>query len=226
MRQRARYTVIDVTVVEHTRFGMIVATADGERGWVEDDLIHDSRDRGAQWPAIGATLTTVVMGYTADGRMRLAARPADVRYAKAARDPGSGLAAVERVRATDADVRQAVKSLTASPDGPPAVAWALSTPFWRSAMLRALTAAPTRLRLLFVDDLLELAIAADDRDAALAALVLASIPPGQLVPALPPLVRDRLADLDDARTRRLVRLLRAAGATAALDLLTAGAGTT
>jgi hypothetical protein len=223
MRQRARYAVIDVTVVEHTRFGMIVASADGERGWVEDDLIHDNRDRGAAWPAVGSTLTTVVMGYTADGRIRLAARPADVRYARAARDPGGGLAAVERVRATDADVRQAVKSLTTSPDGPPAVAWALATPFWRSAMLRALTAAPTRLRLLFVDDLLDLAIEADDRDAALAALVLASIPPGQLVPALPPLVRDRLAGLDDARVRRLVRLLKAAGATAALDLLTAEA---
>jgi hypothetical protein len=188
MRERARYALVDVTVVAHARFGLVVETADGERGWVEDDLIHDNRDRSAAWP-----------------------------------DPGGGLAAVERVRATDADVRQAVKSLTTSPDGPPAVAWALSTPFWRSAMLRALTAAPTRLRLLFVDDLLDLAIAADDRDAALAALVLASIPPGQLVPALPPLVRSRLADLDDARSRRLVRLLTAAGATAALDLLLADA---
>jgi hypothetical protein len=223
MRERARYALVDVTVVAHARFGLVVETADGERGWVEDDLIHDNRDRSAAWPAVGATLTTVVMGYTADGRIRFAARPADVRYAKAARDPGGGLAAVERVRATDADVRQAVKSLTTSPDGPPAVAWALSTPFWRSAMLRALTAAPTRLRLLFVDDLLDLAIAADDRDAALAALVLASIPPGQLVPALPPRVRARLADLDDARSRRLVRLLTAAGATAALDLLLADA---
>jgi hypothetical protein len=223
MRERARYAVIEVTVVAHARYGLVVETADGERGWVEDDLIHDSRDITATWPAVGTALPAVVLGRTNDGRMKLAARPADVRYAKAARDPGSGLAAVERVRATDAEVRQAVRSLTTSPDGPPAVAWALSTPFWRSAMLRALTAAPTRLRLLFVDDLLDLAIAADDRDAALAALVLASIPPGQLVPALPPLVRSRLAGLDDARTRRLVRLLTAAGATAALNLLLADA---
>ena len=66
-----------VTGAQH--YGVLIETDSGERGWIEAEYISDARLRQEEWPAPGTSLRGLVLGYTADGRIRVCLREVDGR---------------------------------------------------------------------------------------------------------------------------------------------------
>lgn len=82
---RRRYDVVHCSVVGHARYGLLVESEDGEHGFVDSSYITDKP--GEPWPAVGRRLRCVVLGYTKDDRLRVAATPLYVEMVAAADDP-------------------------------------------------------------------------------------------------------------------------------------------
>jgi hypothetical protein len=187
----------------------MVETASGERGWVDADDIADEVVAG-DWPAVGTTVAGVVLGYTRDGRVRLATRPGYVKYVRESGDPGNGLVAWERLREADRSHGDAAHMVYESPDGLGTVRWALGDGRMRRTALRALVDAPTGVKLEFIDELVRLAISeGQEDDRRLAFVVLASTEEKLLAPVLTRLASDlATASLTETQRRHLMRLLR------------------
>lgn len=74
---RIRGAVVQFTVSGHQHYGVLVTTDEGERGWIEAEYLSKDQLSQAQWPAIGTRLRGLVLGYTADGRVRVCMREVD-----------------------------------------------------------------------------------------------------------------------------------------------------
>jgi hypothetical protein len=81
---RRRYDVVRCSVVGRVHYGLLIESADGERGYVDSADITDQP--GEPWPEIGQQLPCVVLGYTKEGRLRAAARPLYVEIVATADD--------------------------------------------------------------------------------------------------------------------------------------------
>lgn len=90
---RRRYDIVHCTVVGHVRYGLLIESEDGERGYVDSSYITDRP--GEPWPEVGLQLRCVVLGYTRDGRLRVAATPTYVDVLAPTGDP---VAAVDQWR--------------------------------------------------------------------------------------------------------------------------------
>ncbi|MFJ1760615.1 hypothetical protein ACIOD2_09885 [Amycolatopsis sp. NPDC088138] len=97
---RRRYDVVECAVTGHVHYGLLIAAEDGERGFVDRAEITD--EPGEPWPETGSRLRGVVLGYTRDGRLRVATRPGYVELVATADDPAAGAADWSRLR----DVRR------------------------------------------------------------------------------------------------------------------------
>jgi hypothetical protein len=95
-RARRRYDVVRCSVVGHVHYGLLIESADGERGFVDSADITDRP--GEPWPAIGQQLMCVVLGYTKEGRLRGAARPLYAEMIAAADDPDRAAQEYEKRR--------------------------------------------------------------------------------------------------------------------------------
>lgn len=82
---RRRYDVVHCSVVGHARYGLLIESQDGERGFVDSSYITDKP--GEPWPAVGQRLRCVVLGHTREGRLRAPAMPLYVETVAAADDP-------------------------------------------------------------------------------------------------------------------------------------------
>ncbi|MFB9237325.1 hypothetical protein ACFFWC_17490 [Plantactinospora siamensis] len=156
MPEPARYSVVECVVTGHHPLGLLARLTHGgdeavlERVPVEDAPLDEL-------PPVGAVLPAVVLGRTADGRLRLAGRPAFVALVRSAADPAAALDAWSRIRAADEAYAEACHNLFSGPDAAAVLCWALDQPAGSPQLgfaLRALRDAPTELKLGFVDELL------------------------------------------------------------------------
>jgi hypothetical protein len=79
MERLRRGDEVSFTVTGAQHYGVLIATESGERGWIEDEYLSDETLSGAEWPQVGVTLRGLVLGYTLDGRIRVALRAVDGR---------------------------------------------------------------------------------------------------------------------------------------------------
>lgn len=77
-----------VTGAQH--YGVLIETDSGERGWIEAEYLSDARIRPEEWPAAGTSLRGLVLGYTADGRIRVCLRAVDGHQSPDRWPPTSG----------------------------------------------------------------------------------------------------------------------------------------
>ena len=68
---RRRHDIVHCSVVGHVRYGLLIESEDGERGFVDSSYIGGRPDE--PWPEVGRRLQCVVLGYTGAGRLRVAA---------------------------------------------------------------------------------------------------------------------------------------------------------
>jgi hypothetical protein len=90
---RCRYDMVHGSVVGHVRYGLLIESEDGERGFVDSSYISDGP--GEAWPEVGRRLRCVVLGYTREGRLRVAATPT---YVDVMASTGDSVAAWEQWR--------------------------------------------------------------------------------------------------------------------------------
>ncbi|MGW6448601.1 hypothetical protein [Lentzea sp. NPDC055074] len=91
IQARSRYDIVHCLVTGRVRYGLLIESEDGERGFVDSSYITDQP--GEPWPELGQRLRCIVLGYAKDGRLRAAATPLCVEMVASADDP---VAAVER----------------------------------------------------------------------------------------------------------------------------------
>lgn len=75
MQVRGQEVGFVVTGAAH--YGVLIETDSAERGWIEAEYISDARLTQAEWPEAGTSLRGLVLGYTADGRIRVCLREVD-----------------------------------------------------------------------------------------------------------------------------------------------------
>lgn len=90
---RCRYDLVHCSVVGHARYGLLIESEDGARGFVDSSYVSDRP--GEPWPEVGRRLRCVVLGYTRDGRLRVAATPT---YVDVMASTGDAVAAYEQCR--------------------------------------------------------------------------------------------------------------------------------
>ena len=76
---RMRGQEVDFVVTGTQHYGVLIQTDSGERGWIEAEYISDAALRQEEWPTAGTSLRGLVLGYTADGRIRVCLREVDGR---------------------------------------------------------------------------------------------------------------------------------------------------
>jgi hypothetical protein len=82
---RGRYDVVPCTVTGHVRYGLLIESEDGERGYVDSAYVTDKP--GEPWPAVGDQVRAVVLNYVQGGRLRVATSPTYVEQLIATGDP-------------------------------------------------------------------------------------------------------------------------------------------
>ncbi len=85
----ARGEEVNFTVTGAQHYGVLIRTDSGERGWIESDYVSDVRPGRDEWPGVGTALRGLVLGYTKDGRIRIALRHVDGRQSPDRWPPGS-----------------------------------------------------------------------------------------------------------------------------------------
>jgi hypothetical protein len=70
---------IDVVVTGAQHYGVLVATYEGEKGWIESEYLSDRPLEPKDWPPLGTRLRGLVLGHTSDGRIRVCLREVDGR---------------------------------------------------------------------------------------------------------------------------------------------------
>lgn len=219
MTRYPKYTIVEVTVVGQARYGLVVETASGQRGLVEDDHIDDHISPSAEWPPVGSTVVGVVVGYHRDGRVRLVTKPSYLTYVRRSVAPERAHHEWARLLAADAQYLDSASAVCESPDGTATLAWALGAgePS-RTVALRVLLGAPSGFKLDVINELIELAVANDQGDGRLAEACILTIPAELLSPALSSCVGQGLESgrLSATHFPALVSLLTRAGAARAL----------
>jgi len=79
MAKRARGQEVGFVVMGVQHYGVLIQTDSGERGWIEAEYLSDAKLSQGEWPEAGTSLRGLVLGYTADGRIRVCLREVDGR---------------------------------------------------------------------------------------------------------------------------------------------------
>lgn len=73
--QRGEEVGFQVTGAQH--YGVLIETEAGERGWIEEEYLSRTKLTREDWPPVGTRLRGLVLGYTADDRIRVCLREVD-----------------------------------------------------------------------------------------------------------------------------------------------------
>lgn len=122
----ARYEIVQCVVTGHQRYGLLVRSEGGETGLVDSVDISDGHDSAIDWPSIGIRLPCVVLGYTRDGRIRVASAPSYVRLIRELDDPGLALEEWKALRESQGSGEMADRFF-GSHHARPLLTWALKT---------------------------------------------------------------------------------------------------
>ena len=79
MGTHARGDEVQVSVTGFQHYGVLVETDAGEAGWIEAEYLSNQMLTQDDWPGVGTSLRGLVLGYTADDRIRVCLREVDGR---------------------------------------------------------------------------------------------------------------------------------------------------
>jgi hypothetical protein len=122
------YALVECRVVSHQRWGLVIRSADGTRGYIDRGDVTDGPIRAEEWPAVGAHLTCVVVAHRRDGRFQGSARPRDIALVSAVDDPRAALEAWRAIRDDTSAGPGERARFFASPDAAALLRWALRHP--------------------------------------------------------------------------------------------------
>lgn len=147
--EHPRYTVVSCTVVDHQRYGLVIQSELGQRGFVDRAEISDGVISVDMWPKVGDQIRGVVLGYTNDGRIRISARPRDVTLIESLAEPMAAMEEWRAIKETSTRNVIARNYFYKSPNAPALLRWALRNPpssADRNKALELLSTAPVQLR--------------------------------------------------------------------------------
>lgn len=121
--RRPRYAIIEVEVVGHQSFGVVVRDGSGRKGSIDRYELFDSQSAEDVWPPVGAWIRAVVLGYYRDGRVRLSSRPRDLLLTESVDDPAVSLDRWKMLDHVDGVAKREFYGLR---EARPLLAWALA----------------------------------------------------------------------------------------------------
>lgn len=121
----ARYEIVKCVVTGRQHYGLLVRTEGGEAGFIDSADIADGGNSKIDWPAIGSRLSCVVLGYTREGRIRVASAPSYVRLISELDDPVQALGEWKVLRESQWS-DEIVNRFLGAPYARPLLAWAMS----------------------------------------------------------------------------------------------------
>jgi len=77
MPRLSRGEEVEFVVTGAQHYGVLIETAAGEKGWVEEEYLSAIKLARDQWPQVGERLRGLVLGYANDGRIRVCMREVD-----------------------------------------------------------------------------------------------------------------------------------------------------
>jgi hypothetical protein len=119
------YALIECRVVSHQRYGLVIRTAGGTRGYIDRGDIADGPIRADRWPTVGENLTCVVVAHRRDGRFQGSSRRRDIAFVGAVDDPRAALAAWGSIRDDESAGPPEKARFFALPEAVPLLRWAL-----------------------------------------------------------------------------------------------------
>lgn len=133
-----KYAIVELVVVGHQPFGLLVQDDSGQRGFVDRADIADDPAAGGGWPKVGDRIPGVVLGYTRDGRLRVSTRERDLGLVGSLANPADALQAWQAVRSAETGDTEVLEQFYQSPSAPALLRWALKHPTYSEEHKRAL----------------------------------------------------------------------------------------
>lgn len=124
------YSLTDCRIIKHQHYGLVVRTMPGDDpGYVDESAIADQPSLPCdEWPSVGTVLMCVVLGHAREGRLRLSARPRDIRFASAVEDVEQALLMWHHIRDDATSDKVRILDFLETPEAVPILRWALCRP--------------------------------------------------------------------------------------------------